>query len=776
MLNIERIIISKSKKSNNLLEDLKIPITKRSDYHYYKSFFVPVYFYRINGNENTLEYLKNYLSNKKYILIKQKSFIQNNDLLNLIKNTYNEDTDLFFKALKNTNFFNTTNNKLLNNSIENAFYKTLKLYSNKNNNTTKIKNFSYKLLLKIKEYSKNIIFDDDNTKVLYYGNIKEHDIYFLYLLFEIGCDILYINEDDSLFENFDFIQEISNKTTIQVPINFSLTHSHKTDEANNELNNNHLPLNTFYTNDIITTLKKSDNIFNEFFLPLSKRHNYISGEKVVMPVFFYRYIGFKDNEIEFNNELFHFDKKLSEYGSKYIKFINKIPFNSQFMPKLNWSNGLNTSNNIVQYLNQNSAFFDLDDKRYKMKLLSSFKEILDLFLKEESNPSKVKNFVFKFITWINEYLPNLILNFDYANKLNKIIINPKVLYYGDIKIHEFYFLILLSKLGADIIYINTLKDIPYDVNNKYSIPLLLEKRCENKPFPQKEILTRKKTTAYKASEEIGMIIHNEEDGVYKPWQFQSYYPKAVTLKTTYDELKILWNNESRMRTGFKVFNKNIYIPNIFAKISGTHEQINDYWADLSSFLTESTLFFEEVPFTKITYTKQELYKSAFLFKNNKIQKEELLNYEFYKFGYLNTDIQSTIINKIEEIIELNPFKEAMTTELKLKVLVTILELPKEIVRMIQNFDYPFIPPKIVIYDNTEKMFSIEDSIIISFLNLFGFDILILTPTGYNNIEQKIQTQYYDIHKLGKNVFDLSLPNLKKLKKQKKSIWSIFSKK
>ncbi|BBE30284.1 hypothetical protein OSSY52_04250 [Tepiditoga spiralis] len=771
MLNIERIIISKSKKSNNLLEDLKINITKRVDYYYHKSLFVPVYFYRIVGNEKTLNYIKNSLNDKKYILIQAKSFKQDDNLLSLIKNTYNENINMFFKSIKNTNFFNITNTKILNDSIAIAFYKTLKLYEKKNNNITKIKNFSYKMLLKIKEYSKDICIDEDNTKILYYGNIKEHDIYFLYFLFEIGCDILYINENDNEFEKFDFINEISNKTTIQVPTNFKL----QSNKIHNESNINKLPLNTFHTDDIITTLKKSDDIFSDFFLPLSKRHNYVNGEKIILPVFFYRYIGIKDNEVDFNNELFHFDKKLLEYGSKYIKFINKIPFNPQFMPNLNWMS-LKTSEEIVQYLNQNSAFFQLEDKKYKLKLLSSFKEILYLFLIEENNPSKIKNFVFKFISWINEYLPNLISNFDYANKLNKVIINPKILYYGEIKKHEFYFLIFLSKMGSDILYINKLKDVTYDLNNKYSIPFLLEKRCENTPFPQKEVITRKETTAYKASEEIGMIIHNEEDGVYKPWQFQNYYPKAVTLKTTYDELKILWNNESRMRTGFKVFNKNIYIPNIFAKISGTHEQINDYWSDLSSFLTENTLFFEEVPFTKITYTKQELYKSAFLFKDNKINKEELLNYEFYKFGYLNTGVQSSIINKIEELIELNPFKETMTMELKLKILVTILELPKEIVRMIQNFDYPFIPPKIVIYDNTEKMFSIEDSIIISFLNLFGFDILILTPTGYNNIEQKIKTQYYDIHKIGKNIFDLNLPDLKKLKKQKKSIWSIFSKK
>ncbi|MGK0467843.1 YceG family protein, partial [Clostridium sp.] len=69
--------------------------------------------------------------------------------------------------------------------------------------------------------------------------------------------------------------------------------------------------------------------------------------------------------------------------------------------------------------------------------------------------------------------------------------------------------------------------------------------------------------------------------------------------------------------------------------------------------------------------------------------------------------------------------------------------------------------------NTESVFSDEDSIMLCFLNLFGLDITILTPTGYNNIEGKINEKFYDIHKLEQVEFNLPLPNFDDEKKYTK---------
>lgn len=117
-------------------------------------------------------------------------------------------------------------------------------------------------------------------------------------------------------------------------------------------------------------------------------------------------------------------------------------------------------------------------------------------------------------------------------------------------------------------------------------------------------------------------------------------------------------------------------------------------------------------------------------------------------------------------------KNSNLIEFKLKILLCILNLDKIILEMIQKFDYPFKIPKIMIYAKDEAIFTEEDSIILAFLNLMGFDIVIFTPTGYNNIETRVYEEYYDIHKLEDVTFNLDIPNLNSIRKSKSnSFWS-----
>lgn len=84
-----------------------------------------------------------------------------------------------------------------------------------------------------------------------------------------------------------------------------------------------------------------------------------------------------------------------------------------------------------------------------------FKEIMTLFDQNNENKgdSARKNFAIKFLIWMDLYLKEL---FDEYFNINCI---PKVLYYGDIKKHEQYFLLFLSKMGCDVLYLNPKEDM-----------------------------------------------------------------------------------------------------------------------------------------------------------------------------------------------------------------------------------------------------------------------------------------------------------------------------
>ena len=57
------------------------------------------------------------------------------------------------------------------------------------------------------------------------------------------------------------------------------------------------------------------------------------------------------------------------------------------------------------------------------------------------------------------------------------------------------------------------------------------------------------------------------------------------------------------------------------------------------------------------------------------------------------------------------------------MIAQILDLPKEILRLIQKFDFTKKNPKLIYINTGETMISLQDSILVTFLNLAGFDIL-----------------------------------------------------
>lgn len=270
-------------------------------------------------------------------------------------------------------------------------------------------------------------------------------------------------------------------------------------------------------------------------------------------------------------------------------------------------------------------------------------------------------------------------------------------------------------------------------------------------------IKRQETEAYKASMEIDRILHYETDGNYRQWQFENYKVSTVPLKTTYDELFLLWKEEARFRQGFNVENETITISNIFAKISGTHKDIELYWKQLDELKKDdkSTIFITSVPFALTS--KNVIFDKSILKDKGVFDLEKIKSLNSYPFGYLKTSSQNLILSKINELIESdNLFNFEITTELKFKILNTILNLEEKYLNLIQTFDYPFQVPKIVIFDNNKNLFSQENAIVLAFLHIVGFDIVTFTPTGYNNLEKYINDSYFDTHKLEDIQYDLQL--------------------
>jgi len=838
LINTRKQMSTSILESQNLFQDIFVPVNKRQDFIRSKAPNIPIYFYRYIGiSENSELYYENlyklndkltslenlYLNFTSGIPVKISSKSINQIPWEGLLSSNSLKRNSLISILKTNGLFPDFKNNYFNEYTQNSFDETLALFlANEPNCTeTVMKNFAIKFLGWIVEFTPKLLYNSDynsriekditNPKVLFYGEIKKHEIYFLIFLSKLGCDVIYINSlSDTDFTKIDKLNIYSKlirlpKTKPLIDLNFQTNSNNKkvnkvapsefkepiVEKTPPFIKNKISPSivnikdenlkNISFKDSINTILKSSMNIFDDLILPVNKRIGFLGGSVPFVPIYFYRYIGIKQNGDEYFNELFRLDKNLSMLGDLYLRFTDSIPIRSN--PKL-----IASTVNVWQYVDPFDAsltnkiaallmehkVFPTNNSTLNSSMANSFSYILDLYCKEEKylNLSKVKNFSLKVLSWVHDFVPTLVKNFRFQDTSSDEIISPKIIYYGDIKKHELLFLIFLSKLGCDVLYINTLCDRIIELteyselfSNIYELPY----KSELKEFPKEEKLTRQETIASSASRELTNSLYTDGDGFYRPWQFEEYKTQPATLKTTFHELKLLWDEPSSLRTGFRVENNTVYMPNLFAKISGVPSDLTLYWKDFFHLKSsENTLFIPEIPFTKVTYSKTDLYSLAFVLdKTGFVDKQKLQAHSSYKFTYLKTSLQHIIIEKINYFLKTHMLKKAIDKDFKLKILMTILNADKNILQLIQQYDYPSKIPKLLIYDNNESVFSDEDSIMLCFLNLFGFDITILTPTGYNNIEGKIEDKFYDTHRLEEVNFNLTLPNLNDEKKYTK---------
>ncbi|EQF25228.1 trypsin family protein [Clostridioides difficile CD160] len=224
-------------------------------------------------------------------------------------------------------------------------------------------------------------------------------------------------------------------------------------------------------------VKKSNEPLIEFMsnMPYTNKSS-----SYIKEVYFTRYIGVDDS--------------IDKYIEK-IKNIDNYFFNNPTIPYIRLSN-LNISFDKLQIDNMLKIFKIYDKAKFNSWNLYNidfpckiendtldwtkkiaFKNTLDLFATSmpNSTPSIVKNFAVKLLCWIEYFLPKL-----FYNKI-KTNISPKIVYFGNIKRQELFFLYFLSQLGCDILYLNPCKDIIdlYPEISNFSTLFELSKKNQN---------------------------------------------------------------------------------------------------------------------------------------------------------------------------------------------------------------------------------------------------------------------------------------------------------
>jgi hypothetical protein len=543
--------------------------------------------------------------------------------------------------------------------------------------------------------------------------------------------------------------------------------------------------NEYNTINILT-----NDIYRDVLQKPEDRRGYCkSGGLLSLPVYFYRIIGIEQHsDNQYFNELYNLDLQLRKIEGVYHRFENRLDtfVNPQIIEKLNnvWNEIKADTNLRAPYLAANLSGagllkFPISDLKNNI-IKKAFEKCLEFFMstqKHQKNPSIIKNFCIKIIYWFEKYGLKYFKNFDINNH------NPKFLFYGDVKRDEIYFMIFLSNIGFDILYFNSFSDSEFkdvDPQNKFSVKLEFERKIALKEFPKSESIVTIATTAYQAEKSVESTVYAENPNLFKPRQFENFPIKAVTLNTTYEEIFSFWNIEARYRSGFRIYNDTVIIPNIFAKINGTYKEITKYWEGINTLIREKGDFvyiIDKVPFS---YSAPKDMDYRYLLTNDGLfDKNKIKACKDYSLSFLKTSIQDNLLIKANELLKKDYFKFEVDLKVKMRILSTLFNLEKEILKLLQRFDYPFEIPKIIIYHNNERTFSTEDYITIALLNAIGLDIVIFSPTGYNNIENGIKNDLFDIHNLEDVRFNLNVTKeiSKEIKKRKvtgqSSIFDVF---
>ena len=486
-----------------------------------------------------------------------------------------------------------------------------------------------------------------------------------------------------------------------------------------------------------------------------------------------RFLGIPLDEDEYYNRLFdyvhneilgiqlisqdHLDKTIPNEQFKAIQKVLNINREQQL-----------SINRLVAFLDGEQLLLKSSTPAIYRKIREAMISTIQQFSAKEANGLKsneLQRILVDLIKWSNNHLNEVMKQASTETNM------PKFIWYGDAKKSHQYFLYYLIKLGCDCIVFNPSGLDPLSIMDHGKELTFVHQFPENQDpelFPT-EKRSRKATVAYRASQEIESILNHEGSGLYKPWQLRDYTPSSVTLKTTYDELFILGKEKAMIRPNFEVKAGVVKIPTIFAKIHGVSSNRKEYWERIHLLSKlENSLLIKQLPITRSINNDFRFHYRSALSKNGELDVLKMMEANYWKYGHLPHGLQKGIATAIKNSCtrpRLKSIQRETEEALKIYLFTQGMQIPAEMIRVMQKFDYSQEVPKVILYNNAMNgTFVRSDAALFLLLNQFGIDIVIYNPPGQNDIENFLDERIFDVHWLEDLVFEQEFKEPSPLKK------------
>ena len=321
---------------------------------------------------------------------------------------------------------------------------------------------------------------------------------------------------------------------------------------------------------------------------------------------------------------------------------------------------------------------------------------------------------------------------------------------------EARFLRLLARLPVDVLLIQPSLNEGGCLRDENLLELRRENSLAVKEFPSENTQARVSTAAYQAERDLDDLMY-QDSGLYRNQQYAK--AETVILRTMYEEIGLLWDQELKYRPTFQTANGVVTIPVLLEKVCGVKDgQTAQYWQEIKKLITPDTLVVSGLPWLKpLEGNPIKPYATQFL-HNGKLLKSKIKGHKAYPYGILRGEMQDYLLDKLQLLLDRRLIAGTYQNGTEYTAVAVALNLKKELLRLIQKFDFTRKNPKLIVINTAEEVLSLEDSIQFAFLNLVGFDILFFVPTGYQCIERYFTQPFANEQQIGEYLYDLAPPD------------------
>lgn len=724
-----------------------------------------VYFYRIDGyNDLIKKFILEYYESARLSGVVIEGRIPNPDEKNL--SYFEEIMGMDFQM--SMGFITSSLNKWLprmndlqRNNVAASIYDILDAMRHEGKNDNILRNAYIKFMCWLYykfERILNQLGNEKLPKILYEGDISNYELKLITILSNAGCDVVLLQYDgDANYLKLDASSKVSVLLNIENKQAFSKAFCIK--QIRNEIENQ-IKIQRLYG-----TLPKFANCTNAWitgsvFEDMLKNADVRGDDTNLFYNCFYKISGVEDKLI-YVNELYQFQLQLKNNNRKMLIIEKEI-----IQPSMEEISKINHRN----YDKQEQMLLDLSNNiRYTQNVELQrlmVKSFIDVFMEEfdrgEANLNKLTNMAVYILCWLRRCQTDLFPNW----KMPEIAC---FIYLGGCKNRtEALFIKMLSRLPVDVLLLVPNSDEQCVLEDsllyekKYSTSLLVDK------FPRESANVNMGTAAYHAERELDTLMY-QDSGIYRNFQYSQAV--AVSLKTMYEEVAILWDQELKYRPNFSVVDSIVNMPVIFTKVSGVKDGlINEYWQSIKTLITNDTVIIKSLPYIDSTAENPMKAYATDFYKNSRLQKGKIKEHKAYQYGHLREEMQDYILEKLQLLINQKIIKGTGENGTEYTIISVVLNLDKELIRRIQNFDFTKQNPKLIYINTSEEVISLEDSILTAFLNLLGFDILFFIPTGYQNVEKFFNSKIMEEHQIGEYKHDLNIPNFDSISSNKHPSW------